>query len=177
MEKIILVDEQDNEIGTAEKMEAHEKALLHRAFSVFIFNGEGLMLLQQRAFSKYHSGGLWTNACCSHPRAGEDTLDAAYRRLQEEMGFTTPLQKIFDFVYKAPFDNGLTEYEFDHVFAGVYTGDIRKCDDEVEDYTWQPMEVIWQHTQQHPAQYTAWFLIAFPKVYQWWQRNHTNVTA
>jgi isopentenyl-diphosphate Delta-isomerase len=93
MEKIILVDEQDNEIGTAEKMEAHEKALLHRAFSVFVFNSDGLMLLQQRAFSKYHSGGLWTNACCSHPRAGEDTLDAAYRRLQEEMGFTTPLQR------------------------------------------------------------------------------------
>ena len=110
-----------------EKMEAHKKGLLHRAFSVFIFNGKGEMLLQQRALNKYHSGGLWTNACCSHPMPGEKTEDAADRRLKEELGFETPLEKIFDFVYKAEFDNGLTEYEFDHVFAGEYEGEI-KCE-------------------------------------------------
>src|SRR6187200_173231 len=107
-----------------EKMEAHRKALLHRAFSVFIFNGKGEMLLQQRALNKYHSGGLWTNACCSHPFPGEDTLDAARRRLFEELGFATELKKIFDFTYKSPFDNGLTEHEFDHVFVGLFEGSI-----------------------------------------------------
>src|SRR5882724_7307700 len=105
-------------------MEAHEKALLHRAFSVFIFNSKGEMLLQQRAMNKYHSGGLWTNACCSHPYFEEDTLAAAEKRLQEEMGFTAPLAKAFEFIYKAPFENGLTEHEYDHVFTGIYDGKI-----------------------------------------------------
>ena len=119
-----MVDTNDMSTGTMEKMEAHEKAILHRAFSVFIFNAKGELLLQQRATDKYHSGGLWTNSCCSHPRPGEDTLRAAYRRLREEMGFETELQKVFDFVYKASFENGLTEYEFDHVFVGEYDGII-----------------------------------------------------
>src|SRR5215475_1033999 len=119
-EEVILVDEDDFQVGTMEKMEAHRKALLHRAFSVFIFNTKGEMLLQQRALNKYHSAGLWTNACCSHPAPGESTLDAAEKRLLEEMGFITPLQEIFEFTYKTEFDNGLTEYEFDHVVVGTW---------------------------------------------------------
>ena len=124
LEEVVLVNEKDEAIGTMEKMAAHEKALLHRAFSVFVFNKNGDLLMQQRAHSKYHSGGLWTNTCCSHPRPGEHVADAANRRLQEEMGFTTSLNKAFDFTYKAAFDNGLTEHEFDHVFIGIYEGPI-----------------------------------------------------
>src|ERR1700754_1322335 len=117
-EEVILVNENDIPVGTMEKMEAHRKALLHRAFSVFIFNSKGEMLLQQRADKKYHSGGLWTNACCSHPKPGEEIETAASRRLREELGFGTGLRKVFDFIYQSPFDNGLTEFEFDHVFFG-----------------------------------------------------------
>src|SRR5258705_3890201 len=123
-QEVILVNTDDVALGSMEKMEAHVKGKLHRAFSVFIFNTNGEMLLQQRAINKYHSGGLWTNACCSHPSPGEDTSSAARRRLKEEMGIATPLKKIFDFVYEASFDNGLTENEFDHVFAGEYEGKI-----------------------------------------------------
>ena len=120
MNKLILVDENDLPLGTAEKMEAHEKGLLHRAFSVFIFNAQGKMLLQQRAINKYHSGGLWTNACCSHPYFEEETLVAAEKRLQEEMGFVSELKELFSFIYKAPFENGLTEHELDHVMIGYF---------------------------------------------------------
>src|ERR1044072_1062769 len=123
MEEVILVNERDEATGIMEKMEAHQKGVLHRAFSVFIFNNKNEMLLQQRAIKKYHSGGLWTKACCSHPRPGETKSDAALRRLYEELGFTTSIEKIFDFTYKASFENGLTENEFDHVFAGIYNGD------------------------------------------------------
>ena len=167
MEQVILVDEQDVESGVMEKMEAHEKALLHRAFSVFIFNTKGEMLLQQRALTKYHSGGLWTNACCSHPRPNETTIDAANRRLQEELGFSTALHKIFDFTYKASFDNGLTEHEFDHVFAGKYEGEILFNKAEVKDITYQSLEEISQSLISHPHKYTAWFHLAFPKVVEW----------
>ncbi|MFT4022708.1 MAG: isopentenyl-diphosphate Delta-isomerase [Flavihumibacter sp.] len=111
--QVVLVDNDDREVGTMEKMEAHRQAKLHRAFSVFIFDSRGRMLLQQRAFGKYHSGGLWTNACCSHPFPGEAVEDAARRRLKEELGFTVPLTHLFSFIYKAPFDNGLTEHEYD----------------------------------------------------------------
>jgi isopentenyl-diphosphate delta-isomerase len=164
LEKLILVDEQDVPVGTMEKMEAHQKALLHRAFSVFIFNSKGEMLLQQRALNKYHSGGLWTNACCSHPYEGQETLAAAEKRLQEEMGFTTSLTKAFDFVYKAPFDNGLTEYEFDHVFTGSYESKIIPDPAEVADYCYMSMSDIKNSLQSHPQKYTAWFKIAFPKM-------------
>src|SRR6187455_158613 len=119
-DKVILVSEHDDMVGIMDKIEAHKQGLLHRAFSVFIFNGKGEMLLQQRALNKYHSGGLWTNACCSHPLPGEDNLEAASRRLREEMGFATDLEKIFEFTYKSVFENGLTEYECDHVFAGKF---------------------------------------------------------
>lgn len=164
MNKLILVDEQDVPLGTVEKMEAHEKALLHRAFSVFIFNNKGEMLLQQRAISKYHSGGLWTNACCSHPYFGEDTLAAAEKRLQEEMGFTTPLTKAFEFIYKAPFENGLTEHEYDHVFTGTYDGEILPDKTEVANFCFKNLAEIKTMLQQNPEQYTVWFKIAFPKM-------------
>ena len=140
--QIILVDEQDNALGACEKLEAHRKGLLHRAFSVFIFNRKGEMLLQQRAMNKYHSGGLWTNACCSHPAFGEAISDAVQRRLQEELGFATHAEKLFDFVYRAEFDNGLIEHEFDHVFSGEYEGVIRCNPDEVMDYCFKPMNAI-----------------------------------
>jgi isopentenyl-diphosphate Delta-isomerase len=164
LNKLILVDANDVPVGTINKMEAHQKAMLHRAFSVFIFNSKGDMLLQQRAISKYHSGGLWTNACCSHPYAGQDTGAAAQKRLQEEMGFTTPLQKAFEFVYQAAFDNGLTEYEYDHVFVGKYEGEIIPDKNEVEDYCFMDMEAIRNAILSHPQKYTEWFKIAFPKL-------------
>lgn len=170
MEEVILVDEHDVLTGTMEKMAAHEKAVLHRAFSVFIFNFQGDLLMQQRAKEKYHSGGLWTNTCCSHPRPGEETQAAATRRLREELGFETALEKIFDFVYKADFDNGLTEHEFDHVFIGYYDGEIRPDAKEVSEYVYLSMQQIEDDMQTEPAKYTAWFHIAFPKVLHWWKQ-------
>lgn len=164
MDRLILVDENDMPVGSAEKMEAHQKALLHRAFSIFIFNPGGEMLLQQRAFKKYHSGGLWTNACCSHPYEGQETKAAAEKRLVEEMGFVTPLNTAFEFVYKAAFDNGLTEYEYDHVFTGIYNGVIIPNPDEVKDYCFVSMAALKESLQSHPQKYTEWFKIAFPKL-------------
>ena len=161
---LILVDENDSPTGTMEKMEVHQKALLHRAFSVFIFNSKGDMLLHQRASNKYHSGGLWTNACCSHPREGQQTIEAAERRLQEEMGFTIPLKKAFNFTYKAALDNGLTEYEYDHVFIGTYDGAIDPDEDEVKDFCFVSIDEIKTSIQSHPQKYTEWFKIAFPRV-------------
>jgi isopentenyl-diphosphate delta-isomerase len=172
LEQVILVNETDQELGFMEKMEAHEKAFLHRAFSVFIFNEAGEMLLHQRADNTNHSANLWTNTCCSHPKPGEVTKSAAHRRLQEEMGFDTPLEKAFDFVYKAPFDNGLTEYEFDHVFIGRYQGTIQPNPLEVKDYAFRTFENVDQLIATKPMLFTSWFLIAFPKVKAWWfQQN------
>lgn len=171
MEEVILVNGQDEPVGTMEKMEAHYQAALHRAFSVFLFNSRGEMLLQQRAKSKYHSGGLWTNACCSHPRPGEETANAANRRLHEEMGISAQLKKIFDFTYKASFDNGLTEHEYDHVFTGNFSGIIKPNKNEVQDYCFKSMEDLEISLQSHPHKYTAWFHIAFPKVMAWWKQQ------
>ena len=168
---VILVNAQDESIGIMEKMEAHRKAVLHRAFSIFIFNSKGEMLLQQRALGKYHSAGLWTNTCCSHPIPGEDTLQAANRRLYEEMGFTTSLKKIFDFVYRCEFEHGLTEHEFDHVFVGIYDGKISPDPMEVKDYCFKNLDEIEATLLSHPQKYTAWFNIAFPKVQQWASEN------
>jgi isopentenyl-diphosphate delta-isomerase len=165
MEEVILVDETDTPLGKMEKMEAHKKALLHRAFSVFIFNSKGEMLLQRRASGKYHSPGLWTNACCSHPRPGEETHSAALRRLKEELGITTTLTKLFDFTYRSAYDNGLTEFEFDHVFAGVYDDrDIRPDPAEVSDFCFRSPEDIQVDLQRSPTKYTTWFHLAFPLV-------------
>ena len=162
--EVILVDEQDRPAGTMEKMEVHQKAILHRAFSVFIFNDDGEMLLQKRASKKYHSGGLWTNTCCSHPEPGEDTTESANKRLQQEMGFNTTLQKAFTFIYKASFENGLTEHEFDHVFVGTFNGLINPDPDEVEDYCYQSFDNLRQSLQTHPHHFTEWFKIALPKL-------------
>ena len=170
MEHVILVNERDEETGIMEKMEAHKKALLHRAFSIFIFNSKNEMLLQQRAEKKYHSGGLWTNACCSHPRPGEDTITAALRRLKEEMGFETPLTKSFDFVYTASFENGLTEYEFDHVYTGKYDGEITFNENEVKGYCYKSVWDIEISLKEHPKKYTQWFCIAFA---EWQSRQRT----
>ena len=160
-EQVILVDENDNQIGLMPKMEAHEKALLHRAFSVFIFNKEGKLMLQQRAAHKYHSPLLWTNTCCSHQRNGETNLEAGKRRLQEEMGFTTELKEVFSFIYKAPFDNGLTEHELDYVLIGSFddTPNINK--EEAEDYKWMLLEDVESDIEKNPSIYTEWFKIIF----------------
>lgn len=170
-EQVILVNESDAPVGIMEKMEAHRKPVLHRAFSVFIFNSKGEMLLQKRAGHKYHSAGLWTNACCSHPRPGEEIGVAASRRLEEEMGFSTRLEKTFDFIYKASFGNGLHEYEFDHVFIGKYDEMIKPDPDEVSDYCYMNMEAIHTSLQVNPEKYTAWFGIAFPKIALWKSTN------
>jgi isopentenyl-diphosphate delta-isomerase len=174
-EQVILVDEKDKPVGVAGKMEAHQKGLLHRAFSVFIFNSKGEMLLQQRALHKYHSGGLWTNACCSHPNPGEETLAAAQRRLKEEMGFAVPVEKIFDLRYKTEFDNGLTENEFDHVFAGEYGDQVEFNKNEVMDFCYKDMQELRNSLQTHPGKYTAWFHLAFPGIEEWWRRHFKEI--
>jgi isopentenyl-diphosphate Delta-isomerase len=166
-QQVILVNENDEQVGTIEKIEAHRKALLHRAFSIFIFNNKEEMLLQQRAKNKYHSPGLWTNACCSHPYPFENTENAAIRRLAEELGFTTALQKIFDFTYKSEFDNGLTEFEYDHVFIGEYTGMVIPNTQEVSDCCFMNMREIESGLLSHPKKFTPWFHIAFPMVRDW----------
>lgn len=163
-EEVILVDETDQPLGRMEKMEAHRRAVLHRAFSVFIFNSSGEMLLQQRAPEKYHSAGLWTNACCSHPRPGEDTRDAAGRRLFEELGFRTDLEKVFSFTYRSEFENGLTEHEFDHVFVGKYDLQPNPDRKEVSDYRYQSMQDIETALMARPGEFTSWFRLAFPLV-------------
>ncbi|GAC1531006.1 MAG: isopentenyl-diphosphate Delta-isomerase [Sediminibacterium sp.] len=172
MEQVILVDEQDRVLGTMEKMEAHEKALLHRAFSVFVFNSSGELLLQQRAMDKYHSGGLWTNTCCSHPRPDEDTRAAASRRLKEEMGFDTTLRKAFDFIYRAEFSNRLTEHEFDHVYIGYYDGAVHPDTKEVAGYAYRSLPGIEAQMQTDPGLFTTWFHIAFPKLKEWRNFHH-----
>ena len=166
-EKVILVDKNDNQVGLMPKLEAHEKGLLHRAFSIFIFNSRYELLLQKRASSKYHSGGLWTNTCCSHPREGEDTLDAANRRLYEEMGIKTSLRKVYDFIYKAELDNQLTEHEFDHVFYGVCDRDPKLNKDEAEDFKWVDMETLNNDIIKNGNNYTVWFKIAFEYFYNY----------
>ena len=167
IEKVILVDENDNQVGLMPKLEAHQKGLLHRAFSVFIFNSKYELLLQKRASSKYHSGGLWTNTCCSHPREGEDTLDAANRRLIEEMGIETSLRKVHDFIYKAELDNNLTEHEFDHVFYGIYNEDPIINKDEADDFKWIDMDSLNEDIKTNGDNYTIWFKIAFEYFYNY----------
>jgi isopentenyl-diphosphate Delta-isomerase len=170
-DEVILVNEADEELGAMEKMEAHRKALLHRAFSVFIFNSRGEMLLQQRAMGKYHSGGLWTNACCSHPRPGETVEEAAIRRTREELGIQPELKRVFAFTYRADFDNGLTEHEYDHVLVGQFDGDLHPDPDEVIDYCYLQMNDIREDLETHPGKYTEWFKIAFRQV-----EEHLHIT-
>lgn len=164
-EQVILVNEKDEPIGLMGKMEAHEKGLLHRAFSVFIFNSKQEVLLQQRAACKYHSPNLWTNTCCSHPRAGETNQQAGERRLQEEMGLQVPLREVFSFIYKAPFDNGLTEHEYDHVLVGYSDAQPQINPEEVASWKWLSLEAIKEDILQAPERYTAWFKIIFEEFY------------
>ncbi len=164
-EMVILVDKNDNQIGLMPKMEAHEKAVLHRAFSVFIINAKNELMLQQRAMHKYHSPGLWTNTCCSHQRDGESNIAAGKRRLYEEMGFETELKETISFIYKAPFDNGLTEHELDHVMVGHYEQAPEINLDEVSDWKWMDIGAVKLDITNNPAQYTAWFKIIFEKFY------------
>lgn len=161
---VILVDERDKEIGVMAKMEAHEKGALHRAFSIFIFNDKNEMLIHQRAKGKYHNGGLWTNACCSHPLPGESVIDAANRRLKDEMGFNTKLEHIFEFTYTAQFENGLTENEFDHVFIGNHSGAIYPDPEEVSDYSYVAISQIRKMVEKEPNVFTVWFKLALPRV-------------
>jgi len=165
-EQVILVDEQDNQIGLMPKMEAHEKAQLHRAFSVFVFNKDKELMLQQRAASKYHSPLLWTNTCCSHQRDGETSIEAGKRRLQEEMGFVCELEEVFSFLYKAEFDNGLTEHELDHVMIGSFENDPIINKEEVESFKWMKLEDVKNDIENNPNEYTAWFKIIFEKSYE-----------
>lgn len=160
-EEVILVNKQDEQLGLMPKMEAHKKALLHRAFSVFVFNKKNELLLQQRAKEKYHSPELWTNTCCSHQRNGETNLEAGKRRLYEEMGFVCDLKEVFKFIYKAPFDNGLTEHELDHVMIGYYNEDPVINEEEVESFQWMKMEDVKNDIRKHPEKYTEWFKIIF----------------
>lgn len=163
-EYVVLVDELDNKVGLMEKMEAHINPTLHRAFSIFIFNSKNEMLLQQRALSKYHTPGLWTNTCCSHPRDGESLHDAANRRLQEEMGMQCELKEAFSFIYKADVMQGLVEHEFDHVFIGT-SDDLPIINkDEVESFRYDTVENIKADIERNPQNYTAWFKIAFDKL-------------
>lgn len=163
---VILVDKYDNPTGEMEKIEAHRKALLHRAFSVFIFNTKGELLLQRRAANKYHSGGLWTNTCCSHPYPGEETDHAAHRRLMEEMGMDTDLEYIRKFIYKAPFDNALTEHELDHIFIGITDDRPHINPDEVSEYKYMSLPDLERDIKEHPEQYSAWFYIILEKFMQ-----------
>ncbi len=174
-QEVILVNEYDEPVGTMEKMEAHRKGLLHRAFSIFIFDTSGRLLVQQRSAEKYHGGLLWTNACCSHPYPHEEVTNAAERRLAEELGFTTPLRKIFSFTYKAEVENHLVEHEYDHVFTGEYEGEIKLNREEVMDYAYHSMEDIKTLLKQAPHRFTTWFRIAFPQIEAWWQKNYIAV--
>lgn len=161
---VILVDQNDNQVGVMEKMQAHLEAVLHRAFSVFIFNSNGELMLQQRAVTKYHSPGLWSNTCCSHPRPGEKTNEAAHRRMREEMGFDCDFTEAFSFVYKAPFTNELTEHEYDHVFIGISDELPVLNTDEAEAYRIVTLDNIHKEMNKDPEKFTVWFRIAFNRV-------------
>ena len=170
-EKVILVDINDNPIGLMNKLEAHEKAVLHRAFSVFVLNDRNELMLQQRAHHKYHSPLLWTNTCCSHQRENETNIQAGTRRLREEMGFETELEEMFHFIYKAPFDNGLTEHELDHVMIGYYNHEPAINKEEVESWKWMKIEEVKNDMIMNPNLYTVWFKIIFEEFYHHFDNN------
>ncbi len=170
-ENVILVNEKDEQIGLMPKMEAHEKAVLHRAFSVFVLNEKNEIMLQQRASQKYHSPLLWTNTCCSHQRNGETNIQAGSRRLFEEMGFETSLKELFHFIYKAPFDNGLTEHELDHVMIGYYNGEPIINPEEVENWKWMSIEAVAKNMKLQPEIYTVWFKIIFDQFYHYLEEH------
>lgn len=161
-ESVILVNEKDEWMGLADKIQAHKQGLLHRAFSVFIFNDNKEMLLQKRAAGKYHSGSLWTNACCSHPREGESTFYAAHRRMMEEMGFDCTIEKLFTYQYKLDVGDGLTEHEFDHIYTGTYNGVIKFNTAEVEEYKYVSIDELLEWIEREPEAFTMWFKTLLP---------------
>ena len=165
-ENVVLVDKNDNQIGLMPKMEAHLKGILHRAFSVFLVNSQNQILLQKRSANKYHSGGLWTNTCCSHPRDGENIIDAGKRRLFEEMGIKTDLKVAFNFTYKAELENGLIEHEYDHVLIGEFNDSPILNKDEAEDWKWISIEEVGKDIIENEKDYTVWFVIAFEYFYK-----------
>jgi len=169
-EYVILVDQNDQPIGTREKLQTHQDGALHRALSIFVFNSNGQMLLQQRAYGKYHSGGLWSNTCCTHPRPDESTLEAAHRRLREEMGFDCELVEIFSFTYHAELDMNLIEHEYDHVFVGLYEHDPHLNADEAEAWKWMDVPALQDDLKERSDVYTPWFKIAFNKITPWLEK-------
>lgn len=173
-EQVILVNEKDEPIGLMPKMQAHEEAVLHRAFSVFVINDKNEIMLQQRAAHKYHSPLLWTNTCCSHQRSGETNIQAGKRRLQEEMGFSVELKELFSFIYKAPFDNGLTEHELDHVMVGYSNQNPEINKDEVEAWKWMGISEIKEDMKRRPEIYTEWFKIIFDEFYHFIEAQKNN---
>ncbi|RLD45811.1 MAG: isopentenyl-diphosphate delta-isomerase [Bacteroidetes bacterium] len=164
VEYVLLVNKNDQPLGTMEKITAHERGELHRAFSVFVFNSKGEMMLQKRASEKYHSGGLWTNTVCSHPKAGEEVKAAAIRRMNEEMGFTCDIEEAFKFTYKSDVGDGLTENEFDHVFIGNSDRQPKPNPEEVEDWKYVTIDWLVQDVEKHPEHYTVWFVIALKEL-------------
>ncbi|MCO4293136.1 isopentenyl-diphosphate Delta-isomerase [Solitalea sp. MAHUQ-68] len=162
--QLLLVDENDNVIGYGDKLSVHERGDLHRAFSIFVFNEKNELLIQQRALEKYHSGGLWTNTCCSHPVKGEDLEITLHKKLEQEMGFDCPLSFQYKFIYKAAFDNGLTEHELDHVFVGKYNGAVKPNPEEVADFKWVSIDWLRSDVQLYPENYTEWFKKIIPNL-------------
>lgn len=171
-DNVILVNSNNEVLGTMPKLEAHEKGVLHRAFSVFIFNENGELMLQQRAADKYHSPLLWTNTCCSHQRIEEENIQAGKRRLMEEMGFTVELSEMFSFIYKAPFDNGLTEHELDFVLIGHYNDEPNINKEEVENWKWISLDVLVEDIKNNPDIYTIWFKIIFEEFHHYIIENN-----
>ena len=171
-EKVILVDSDDHEIGIAEKLRTHREGALHRAFSIFVFNSKGELLLQKRAKGKYHSAGLWTNTCCGHPRPKEPIQQAVHRRLMEEMGFDCDLKEIFSFTYKVQLANDLVEHEYDYVFMGTYDGDPTPSPEEADDWKWTDLEELRTDVQMNPDRYAAWFRICIDKLI--WHVRHSG---
>jgi isopentenyl-diphosphate delta-isomerase len=157
MDHVVLVDEKDREVGTMDKMEAHQKGLLHRAFSILLFNSNRELLLQKRSKKKYHSGGLWTNTCCSHPLPNESLADATRRKLLQEMGINTELKFAFKFIYQTELDHKLIEHEFDHIFVGTFDGEPLANRDEVEEWKFVNMASLKKDIDLHPERYTYWF--------------------
>ena len=165
-EKVVLVDKDDNQIGLMPKMEAHRKGILHRAFSIIIFNSDRKILLQKRASTKYHTPNLWSNTCCSHQRQGEDNLKAGKRRLNEEMGFVTNLYNFSSFIYRVEFSNGLIEHENDHIMLGIFDGTPKPNPNEVDEWKWIDIDILVEDMQINPDHYTAWFMIIMNNYYE-----------
>jgi isopentenyl-diphosphate delta-isomerase len=170
-QQLILVNEKNEEIGYGEKLPVHQNAQLHRAFSIFVMNSQNQLLLQKRAYHKYHSGGLWANTCCSHPIRGEEQENTIHRRLVEEMGFDCELKQMFHFIYRAELDNGLTEYEYDHVYLGKYEGIPDPNPDEVCEWKWMDLDEVNDDIKKNPDTYTYWIKQAFNQFYAIYSDN------